>query len=397
MPWLVGTALIHSLAVTEKRGAFKAWTVLLAILAFSLSLLGTFLVRSGVLTSVHSFASDPVRGVFILIFLSIVVGGSLLLYAFRAPKLVSDIKYELFSKETSILINNVFLVVAAAMVLFGTLYPLLADALSGNKVSVGAPYFDVMFSWLTIPLAVIVGVGSMSRWKRDSIGRFRLMLALFLLACLSLSALVTYQLSVDEFAWGGFAGLALGIWVMLWSFYSIWDRLKNQKNWLIGIKKTPAAIWGMAIAHFGIAVFIIGVTHVNTYSIEKDIRMEPGEVYQLGNYEFTFDGVKRINELNYVANEGAFRIKTEQGSLIQLRPQKRFYSSSNPMTEAAIDTTLSRDLYISLGEDLGGGAWSVRLYLKSFVACIWLGGLFMALGGLFAVADRRFRRPVKAA
>ena len=395
MPWLVGTALIHSLAATEKRGAFKAWTVLLAILAFSLSLLGTFLVRSGVLTSVHSFASDPVRGVFILIFLSIVVGGSLLLYAFRAPKLVSDIKFELFSKETSILINNVFLVVAAAMVLFGTLYPLLADALSGNKVSVGAPYFDLMFSWLTIPLAVIVGVGSMSRWKRDNIGRFLPMLALFLVGCLSLSALFTYQLSVDSFAWGGFAGLALGIWVMLWSIFSIWDRLKNQKNWLTGIRKTPAAIWGMAIAHFGIAVFIIGVTHVNTYSIEKDIRMEPGETYQLGNYEFTFEGVKRKNEFNYVANEGSFSIKDGDKSLIRLHPQKRFYSSSNAMTEAAINTTLSRDLYISLGEDLGGGAWSVRLYLKSFVACIWLGGLFMALGGLFAVADRRFRRPVK--
>ena len=212
----------------------------MAILAFSLSLLGTFLVRSGVLTSVHSFASDPVRGVFILIFLSIVVGGSLLLYAFRAPRLISDVKFGLFSKETNILINNIFLVIAAAMVLFGTLYPLLADALNGNKVSVGAPYFDLMFSCLTIPLAVIVGVGSMSRWKRDNLGRFMPVLALFLAASLLISALFTYHLSMDSFAWGGFAGLALGIWVMLWSINSIWDRLKNQKTWLVGLRKNSS-------------------------------------------------------------------------------------------------------------------------------------------------------------
>ncbi|MEM7358736.1 MAG: heme lyase CcmF/NrfE family subunit [Pseudomonadota bacterium] len=399
MPWLVGTALIHSLAVTEKRGAFKAWTVLLAILAFSLSLLGTFLVRSGVLTSVHSFASDPARGLFILIFLLIVIGGSLLLYALRAPRLSSDIHYQLFSKETSLLMNNVFLVVAAAMVLFGTLYPLIVDAFSGNKVSVGPPYFNAMFIPLTIPLAIIVGVGSMSRWKRDSFSRFLPMIAMFLFLSLGSSAVFTYLLSsksgISNFSWGGFAGLALGLWVGIWALFSIFERLKNHQSWWKGLRRTPASIWGMATAHLGIAVFIIGVTHVNTYSIEKDLRMEPGETYQLGEYAFKFNGVYRTQGPNYVANEGVFDIDHGGDAMLQLKPQKRFYSSSNPMTEAAINTNLSRDLYVSLGEDLGQGAWSVRLYLKSFVACIWLGGFFMALGGMIATADRRYRRPVR--
>jgi cytochrome c-type biogenesis protein CcmF len=396
MPWLVGTALIHSLAVTEKRGAFKAWTVLLAILAFSLSLLGTFLVRSGVITSVHSFASDPARGLYILVFLLIVVGGSLTLYAFRAPKLSSDVNYGLFSKESSLLMNNVFLVVAAAMVLFGTLYPLVVDAITGNKISVGPPYFNSMFIPLTIPLAVIVGVGSMSRWKQDQLSRFVPMIGAFLFVSLLISALFTYYLSNDGFAWMGFSGLALGIWVMLWSGFSIFERLKNHNNWLTGLRKTPASIWGMAVAHFGISVFIIGVTHVNTYSIEKDVKLNPGDVYELGNYQFTFEGVSRISELNYVANQGVFDVGYEDETFMQLKPQKRFYSTSNPMTEAAIHTTLARDLYVSLGEDLGNGAWSVRLYLKSFVACIWMGGFLMALGGLLATCDRRYRRPIKS-
>jgi cytochrome c-type biogenesis protein CcmF len=395
MPWLVGTALIHSLAVTEKRGAFKAWTVLLAIMAFSLSLLGTFLVRSGIITSVHSFASDPARGLFILIFLLIVVGGSLVLYAIRAPKLISDVRYSWFSKETSLMVNNIFLVISAAMVLLGTLYPLIVDALSGNKISVGPPYFNSMFVPLMIPLAVLVGIGSMSRWKRDELSRFAPASIVILISSLGLSAVFTHLLTIEKFAWGGFAGLALGIWVMLWAVYSIIDRLKNYNNWFDGLRKTPASIWGMTVAHLGIAIFVIGVTNVNTYSIEKDIRMAPGEVYQLGNYEFSFSGVTRKTEQNYRANEGRFEVSRDGNTLFDLKPQKRFYSSSNPMTEAAINTNLMRDLYVSLGEDLGEGAWSVRLYLKSFVACIWLGGFFMAFGGLIAITDRRYRRPIK--
>jgi len=395
MPWLVGTALIHSLAVTEKRGAFKAWTVLLAILAFSLSLLGTFLVRSGVLTSVHSFASDPTRGLFILCFLLVVVGGSLFLYALRAHKLSSDIHYGVFSKETSLLLNNILFVISAFMVLIGTLAPLLVDAISGNKISVGPPYFDFMFALITIPLAVIVGIGSTSRWKRDDASRFAPQTLLILVASLILSGVFTYMLSSDGFAWGGFAGLALGIWVMLWSVFSLAERLKNQNDWRSGLRKIPASIWGMATAHFGIAVFIIGVTHVNTYSQEKDVRLNPGESYQLGKYNFQFNGVTKVKEQNYLANEGRFIVSVGPDKSINLNPQKRFYSSGNPMTEAAINTTLTRDLYVSLGDELGEGAWSVRLYLRSFVACIWLGGFLMALGGLIATADRRYRRPIK--
>ena len=397
MPWLVGTALIHSLAVTEKRGAFKAWTVLLAILAFSLSLLGTFLVRSGVLTSVHSFASDPTRGLFILAFLSIVVGGSLLLYAVRAHKLNSDVHYGLFSKETSLLINNILFVVAAFMVLAGTLAPLIVDAISGAKISVGAPYFDLMFAIITIPLAVIVGIGSTSRWKKDQPRRYLMSTGAILVSSLVLSGIFTKLLTTDQFSLGAFAGLALGIWVGLWSIFSILERLKHQQNWIDGLQKIPASIWGMSVAHFGIAIFVVGVTHVNTYSQEKDVRLNPGESYEMAGYLFEFDGVTRQRGPNYVANEGRFLISVGGANdrYIVLKPQKRFYSSGSPMTEAAIDTNLSRDLFISLGEELEQGAWSVRLYLRSFVACIWLGAMLMALGGLIATFDRRYRRPVK--
>ena len=399
MPWLVGTALIHSLAVTEKRGAFKAWTVLLAILAFSLSLLGTFLVRSGVLTSVHSFASDPTRGLFILLFLSIVVGGSLLLYAMRAHKLNSDVHYRLFSKETSLLLNNILFVVAAFMVLAGTLAPLIVDAFSGAKISVGAPYFDLMFAIITIPLAVIVGIGSTSRWKSDNPQRYLLSTGAILATSLVLSGIFTKLLTVDRFSLGAFAGLALGIWVGLWSIFSIVERLKHQSDWVEGLRKIPASIWGMSVAHFGIAIFVVGVTHVNTYSQEKDITLNPGEFYEMAGYRFEFDGVTRQNGPNYVANEGRFLISVGGASRahIVLRPQKRFYSSGSPMTEAAIDSNLGRDLFISLGEELEQGAWSVRLYLRSFIACIWLGTMLMALGGLIATVDRRYRRPRKKA
>jgi len=394
MPWLVGTALIHSLAVTEKRGAFKAWTVLLAILSFSLSLLGTFLVRSGVLTSVHSFASDPARGLFILIFLLIVIGGSLLLYAIRAPQIRSNVHYALFSKETSILINNVLLVITCAMVLFGTLYPLFVDAILGNKISVGPPYFDNMFIPLMAPLAVIMGVGSLSRWKQDKLGRFTWLIVGLFIGSLVISGLVTQSLSENEFNKVAFVGLALAIWVALWAIYAIIERLKHQTNWLSGLTKIPASSWGMSTAHIGVAVFIVGVTHVNSYSIEKDIRMAPGDQYQLRDYDFQFNGVQKKQVENYLASEGQF-IVTRQQKTIELLPQKRVYSSSNPMTEAAINTSLARDLYVSLGEELDDGAWSVRLYYKSFVACIWLGGFLMALGGLIATADRRYRRPIK--
>ncbi|MBT8115563.1 MAG: hypothetical protein KJP04_09285, partial [Arenicella sp.] len=257
------------------------------------------------------------------------------------------------------------------------------------------PYFDSMFVPLMLPLAIIVGIGAMSRWKRDELKRFVPMIGVFLLLSVMLSSIFTYFLSVDTFSVGGFAGLALALWVLCWTVYGLFERLQYQSDWLNGVRNIPASIWGMTCAHIGIAIFIIGVTHVNVYSVEKDIRMQPGESFQLGDYNFTFEGVERVKEFNYTANEGAFIVTNDGGNKITLKPQKRFYSSGNPMTEAAINSTLGRDLYVSLGEELEQGAWSVRLYLKSFVACIWLGGLLMALGGLIATMDRRYRRPRK--
>ena len=279
------------------------------------------------------------------------------------------------------------------MVLFGTLYPLAMEALSGNKMSVGPPYFDGMFVPLTVPLAVLVGMGAMSRWKRDELGRFKVVAAAVAGASLLLAALWTTVLSSGGFSLTGFFGLGLALWVLAWSIYGLLERLRYQSDWKQGVRNIPAAIWGMTVAHIGIAVFVLGVSHVNAYSLEKDIRMNPGETYQLGNYEFRFDGVSRISEANYIADQGSFTVQRKNRNVTLLQPQKRFYTSGNPMTEAAIDTNLARDLYVSLGEPLGQGAWSVRLYKKAFVACIWLGGFLMALGGLIATADRRFRRP----
>ena len=403
MPWLVGTALIHSLAVTEKRGAFIAWTVLLAIFTFSLSLLGTFLVRSGILTSVHSFASDPERGLFILIFLLIVIGGSLTLYAFRGTSIKSSVGFALFSKESNLLMNNVFLVIAAFMVLLGTLFPLMLEALGQGKISVGVPYFDTMFASLTIPLAILVGIGAMSRWKKDNFQRFYS--PLFVLAIISLvtAAAFTYYLSQQtdsSFSFGAFSGLTLAIWVAAWTIQGFLDRSKNQSG--LSKLKHPASFWGMSIAHFGIALFIIGVTHVNSYSQEKNLVMEKGDSHQIGSYVFNFEGVYKTEENNYLANEGLFKVTRGDITVTKLKPQKRFYSSGNePMTEAAIDSSIFRDLYVSLGEalkDKNGNQtnkWTVRIYYKAYIVCIWLGGFIMALGGLIAIFDRRYRRSKK--
>jgi cytochrome c-type biogenesis protein CcmF len=392
MPWLVGTALIHSLAVTEKRGAFKAWTALLAITAFSLSLLGTFLVRSGVLTSVHAFATDPTRGTFILVFLSLVIGGSLILYAIRAPRIRSLITFDLFSRESNLLINNVLLCIAALMVLIGTLFPLIMDAIGSGKYSVGPPYFNFMFVPLTLPLALIVGIGAMSRWKSDQLNRFTKPAILFASISLVLAAVVTRILSLETFETGAMAALACAVWVTCWALFGIWDRVRLRSNKFRALGKIPPGFWGMTVAHLGIAVFIVGVTHVNTYSIEKNLRMLPGDEITLGRYTFTFNGVTRVDGPNYTADQGDFEVQVSDRHIISLLPQKRVYRQNpNPMTEAAIDGNLARDLYVSLGEQLDQGAWSIRIYLKSFVECIWLGGLLMALGGLIAVTDKRYR------
>lgn len=396
MPWLVGTALVHSLAVTEKRGAFKAWTVLLAIFAFSLSLLGTFLVRSGVLTSVHAFATDPARGIFILIFLVAVIGGSLLLFAWRASQIRSSVKFDLVSRETALLLNNVILVVACCSVLLGTLYPLAIDALGLGKISVGPPYFNSVFVPLTIPLVALIGVGALSRWRKDSGGRLFAKLRLSLVFSVVGGVLLSFF--APTFEWGSTLALVLALWITLSSLQWVMDRNTAGRSAATTLASISRSGWGMILGHLGIAIFVIGVTLTSIYSEEKDLRLEPNQSYSLGGYDFLFKGVNQSVGPNYTAFTGEVDV-LQDGQLIQsLAPEKRNYKTGMPMTEAGIDAGLFRDLFVALGEPLGSdGAWSVRLYHKPFVRWIWLGGLFMSLGGFLAAMDRRYYRLRKKA
>lgn len=391
MPWLVATALMHSLAVTEKRGAFKAWTVLLAIFGFSLSLLGTFLVRSGVLVSVHAFATDPARGVFVLIFLGLVVGTALTLYAWRATSVSSGGTFQLFSRETLLLVNNVLLVVACASILLGTLYPLILDALQLGKISVGPPYFDAVFVPLMLPLVFVLGVGPLIRWKRDLLGTTVRRLA----PALALSVVLGVVL-ILLLAGGGsvmvMLGIALALWVMLTTVQAVHERIRNKKERLRALMSLPGHFIGMALAHLGMGVFIVGVTMVSAYDVEQDVRMTPGSSEELAGYRFQFEGVADAMGPNYRAERGEIRVFRGEEQLTVLYPEKRHYPiQGQPMTEAAIDDGLFRDVYVALGEPLGDGAWAVRLYYKPFVRWLWLGPLLMGLGGLIAASDRRYR------
>ncbi len=389
MPWLVGTALIHSLAVTEKRGAFKNWTVLLAIAAFSLSLLGTFLVRSGVLTSVHAFASDPRRGIFILILLAIVVGTSLTLFAWRAPKVNAGGNFGLVSRETMLLVNNVLLVVAAGSVLLGTLYPLLIDALGMGKLSVGPPYFNAVFVPVMVPLLVLMAVGPMAHWKHADLRA----IALRLRVSVALAVAAGIVLPLLMGAWTPLTAMSslLAVWIIASGAFQIIERLRTGRP--------GASFWGMHVAHFGIAVFVIGVAMVGGYQEEKDVRMEPGDTVQVGGYSFRLVGIKSAPGPNYRAAVGTVELSKDGRVLKNLYPEKRnYFSSQMPMTEAAIDAGFTRDVYVSLGEPLdGNGAWSVRVYYKPFVDWIWGGCLLMGMGGLVAMLDRRYRLRAKAA
>ena len=391
MPWLVGTALLHSLAATEKRGVFKTWTVLLAIFAFSLSLLGTFLVRSGVLTSVHAFASDPTRGLFILVFLAVVVGGSLLLYAIRAPYVKSSATFELVSKESVSLLNNVLLVVTAASILLGTLYPLVIDALGLGKISVGPPYFNAVFIPLTAPLAVAVGLGMLLRWKKDSFNALAVRVRWLALACLAGGLLL--PLLMPFYSWAAVLGLTLALWTVATCGLMFADRLGVQGFSWQRLASIPSGFYGMTIAHLGIAVFVVGITLTSVYSVEKDIRLAPEETVDMSGYIFQFHGVKKTQGENYEAQQAFVTVSRNGEQVAQLAPQKRVYQvQTMPMTEAAIDAGLFRDLFVAIGEPLGkDGAWSLRIYYKSFIRWIWLGAIFMAVGGLCAACDRRYR------
>ncbi|BBI99645.1 c-type cytochrome biogenesis protein CcmF [Ferrigenium kumadai] len=392
MPWLLGTALMHSLAVTEKRGAFKSWTVLLAIAAFSLSLLGTFLVRSGVLTSVHSFAADPKRGIFILSFLVVVIGASLLLFAWRAPKVGLGGKFDLLSRESLLLSNNVLLSVASASVFIGTLYPLFMDALGFGKLSVGPPYFEAVFVPLMVPMVLMMGLGPLARWKKidglELAKRVRWAFASALLIALLLPLVMGKWTPLIAL------GLLLAFWIIASVVLSLRERLAGRDNFMQRLRNQSRSYYGMQFAHLGVAVFIIGVTMVKGYETERDVRMNVGDTVQAAGYEFRFNGVTEEQGPNYVAGRGNVTVSKDGKLVTELHPEKRQYNASGmPMTEASISAGLLRDLYVSLGEPIpdSNGAWAVRVYVKPFVDWIWAGCLLMALGGVLAISDRRYR------
>ena len=397
MPWLVGTALMHSLAVTEKRGAFKVWTVLLAILAFSLSLLGTFLVRSGVLTSVHAFASDPRRGVFILCFLAVVVGGSLALFAWRAPKVGLGGRFAAVSRESALLVNNVLLLAAAGTVALGTLYPIFLDALDLGKISVGPPYFDTVFVPLMAPALFLMGIGPLARWKEASLPA----MAVQLRWALAVGVLVALIGPWIAGAWSPLValGLLLAAWLMAACVVSLWEQMntpaarRDGATWWRALSRVAPASWGMLLAHVGVAVFVVGVTLVKGYETEQDVRMHFGDSVTTGPYHFTLRGVSTGDGPNYRYQRAQVEVTRAGIHYLTLAPEKRNYRvQSNTMTEAAIDRGFTRDLYVSRGESIGPQDWTMRIYYKPFIDWIWAGCVLMALGGILAVCDRRYRK-----
>lgn len=394
MPWLMGTALMHSLAVTEKRGGFKFWTVLLAIFAFSLSLLGTFLVRSGVLTSVHAFASDPKRGVFILIFLVVVIGGSLALFAWRAPKVGLGGRFGLISRESMLLSNNVLFAAAAGSVLLGTLYPLFLDSLGLGKISVGPPYFDTVFVPVMAPALFLMGIGPLSRWKEASLPELAIRLR-WAAAVSVVTAIVLTFIAPQFYVLVAF-GLLLAVWIVVTAGLNLWSRIRpvpdSTQHPVQRFLALPSSYMGMLMAHLGVAVFVVGITMVKGYEIEKDVQMDFGDSVEIGPYQFKFKGVNEGDGPNYRYQRGDVDLLSHGQFVRNMMPEKRVYLvQRNPMTNAAIDTGILRDLYVSLGEQVGDRTWTVRVYYKPFVDWIWGGCLMMALGGILALADKRYR------
>ncbi len=386
MPWLAGAALIHSQAVTEKRGSFRGWTLLLAIAAFSLSLLGTFLVRSGVITSVHAFAADPARGVFILIFLGLVIGAALLLYALRAPRDGDGAPFAFASRETLILCNNLLLTCACAMVLIGTLFPLLADALKLGRYSVGPPYFGTMFGLLMTPTLLLIPFGPLTRWQREQAALPVKLLAPWF--ALALAAALLAWLSLPAAGWKAPVGAAVAVWLVAGTLRFVRRRLAMPGQ------RFTAEMLGMSLAHIGVAVFFFGVLMTESTSVQKDIAVAPGHVVQAGGYDFRFDGVQRVRGPNFLADRGRVQVLRDGVRVTDLHPEKRQYVAGGQiMSKPAIDAALNRDLYVALGESLDDkGAWALRVYVKPWVRCIWLGALLMAFGGIAVAFDKRFRR-----
>ena len=391
MPWLVGTALMHSLAVSEKRGSFKSWTVLLAISAFSLSLLGTFLVRSGVLVSVHAFATDPARGTFLLAFLGVVIGGSLLLYALRASKVVSHTRYDLFSREVMLLGNNILLVVATMVVLLGTLLPLVHQELGLGTISIGEPFFDEVFMWLTVPFALILGLGPMVRWRRQKWTELQgpVLLAFGLAVGLGWALPAIFASQVSGLA---VLGLILALWIVFATVTELRMRVAQRENKLQGLIKLGRSHWGMVLGHVGFALTIIGVAMVQNYEIERDVRMAVGDTYVEAGYTFHFEDVRDIEGPNYTSDKAVFRITRNGRDVDTVHTEKRFYNVRRQvMTQVGLQVRPFRDLYVAMGDELGDGSYAFRIHYKPFVRWIWLGAVVMALGGLLSISDRRYR------
>ena len=390
--WLFGTALIHSLAVTEKRGAYKSWTVLLAILAFAGSLLGTFITRSGLLTSVHAFASDPSRGFFILAILGVMVGGALLLYAFRAPLMKSEVGFDLVSREIFLLANNVILVVAAASVLLGTLFPMVYQAITNDLISIGPPYFNAIFVPLMALLVLLLGVGPICRWKKTSVSYLWQQLSKVALASLGLGLLIPL-IVILEFSLAATIALTLAAWIVLSMLKDMRNKTANKPSLLQGLKSLSLSYYGMQTAHFGVVVMLIGIVLTSNFSSEKSVLLVPGQRVELGSYAFQFNGTTSIAGSNFVGEEAAFNVFKHDRLIGELNPQRRLYLvSGTPSTEMAIDAGFFRDLFITLGDEKADGAWSMTIYVKPFVRWIWLGAMFMALGGVVAAGDKRYRR-----
>ena len=398
MPWLVGTALIHSLAVTEKRGVFKSWTVLLAIAAFSLSLLGAFIVRSGVLTSVHAFAVDPERGMVLLVLLLVIIGGSLLLYALRAPVVKGTSSYGANSREVFLLLNNILLVVSMAMVLLGTLFPLMSEAIYGeaNKISVGPPYFNILFLPLMALVAFFLGVSTFTRWKRTSFSHLRQQLTKVLIASVSLGIILPLLITM-QIKPGVMLAVALSLWIVIGLGKDIMDKTANKVSRIAGLRSLSLSYWGMQTGHFGFAVVILGICLTSNYSVEEDRRMAPGDSLTIGAYEFIFEGVEGRAGPNYMADSATIQVLKNGNEYLTMHPEKRrYYARGDIQTEADIQVGFFRDLFTALGDPRGEGAWVVRIHYKPFVFWIWLGAFLMSGGGVLAILDRRYRTRVRA-
>ena len=391
MPWLAGTALLHSLAVTEKRGSFKAWTVLLAISAFSLCLLGTFLVRSGILVSVHAFASDPTRGLYVLAYLIVVIGGSLTLYAYKGSQIRSRDNAERYSRESLLLLNNILLMTALCVVLLGTLLPLVHKQLGLGSISIGAPFFDQMFLIIMTPFALLLGIGPLVKWRRDQFSAIRTPVIVSLIIMLIAGFALPYLLQ-DKLTVSAVLGTMMAVIIVLLSLYEMHQRATHRESFLKGVRKLSRSHWGMVLAHLGVAMTVWGIAFSQNYSVERDVRMSVGDTVQIADYDFTFKGISDANGPNYIGGKAQIDITYHGKPEATLFAEKRLYTVSKmPMTEAAIDWGFTRDLYVALGEKLENNAWALRLYYKPFIRWIWLGGLFMALGGLLCMFDRRYR------